>query len=1100
MSTGVASPPTVPLADEQRSVVAFETDLVVTAGAGSGKTRTLVELYNEVLQDPSIAGIEPEGFGPANILCLTFTERAAREITARVREKVDRPDWLRDLETAPISTFHAFCARILGEHPIEAGVDPRFTVLTEDAADDLLRLAIAEYLRTQVQSDRAAEIGVRLLGFNAVVDHLGEVIKAVRTAGWQPREPIKRFESRIEELTTELDGPLALAASGVAVHLLDAARKARLTQTGRRYLRDLETALETWKQEPSLQTTQELVGITSKAGRSWRFEGATPQRHELIHALECYSEVRTEVDHQLQLGVWPALVVSARKAYREARASRGCLDYEDLLLRARSLLQNRPAIRRSYRSRYRLVLVDEHQDTDPVQHEILSLLVGEEALAGRPDPEAPRWMVVGDAQQSIYGFRGATVGAFIELARVADGRGGKRTLAYNYRSRCELIDFHNAFFPRVLTGDENRGGITYAPQREFRGTEGRGAVDFLESESSLPAVQAREIEARAIAARIRAVVDPDGENSVCVSDKDGARRPATAGDVVVLLRRLTDVDAYRRALQAVGLQAVVIGSGGFYRRQEVFDCVQAVEAALRPEDPIVLMSFLRSPMVGVSDDMLYRAMRDWNYRSGISLLDHLSADETDISGRLARGIELRSELARRADSETAVSTLTWLFDRTGYEAVLAALPDATQRRRNLERLISLADRAPSSDTTLLSDWIAALRQYMVRPPRDRDAALPEVGDQVRLMSIHQAKGAEFPVVVLADLGGYGQSRMGTVDFDPELGVVAKAWDEEALDWVPTRSRNIAKENKRVRDASEEARLFYVAATRARDHLILSSGSGAHWWLKSVLEFVETADGGALVERSSLRDWSERFALVASEIPALPGPGSPYLDRQGAAPGEVDGRTLAAKRAGVTESTAPFGAARDSGRAAIRRGALGHEALERIPIVAGPDFDLRGWLSDVVGLSADSLAPLERFIVDRFWPVLGPARTVLREEPFRLHLPDGGGVVSGTIDCLWEDDHGNWQVWDYKFGKPGPTTTQHEAQLQIYALAAAASLGLEGVRGSLWYIDDDESADFDWTADDLVSLEKELPGLFERLDCRDRPAEDAPTEEQLALDF
>jgi len=1081
----VAQPKIRATSDEQRAVIDFPHDLVVTAGAGSGKTRTLVDLYERILSEPELVGVET--VGPREILCLTFTERAARELQERIRARVTDLDVLRELESAPVTTFHGWCARALRDHPLEAGVDPRFAVLGEEAADELLHRTVVETLRCGLESDPAARQAVELLGLREASARIVSLVRDLRTAGWSRTRPIERFEERLSEVEGAISGPLPGRVSVAADALLAAARAGKLTPKGRDYLHSYERARESWRRDRGSAAETALRDVANIASRSWRFDEATPLRHAVIEAIDALRAARSEIDHRFQLGVWPALAVSARDAYRSARATRRALDYDDLLLRTRALLAANAEVLASYRRRTRVVLVDEHQDTDPVQHDILGLLVGREALDGRPTDGAPRWCVVGDSQQSIYGFRGATVQAFESMVRSAAGRGARRALSTNYRARSDVVEFLNGFFPAILLGGEREDEIAYLAQRAHR-VMGDGGVELIDPEGLLlPAADARRYEARALAARIAAACDPGDPRAVIVHDAvTGEPRTARPGDVVVLLRKLTLVEPYRRALDGVGLESVVVGGSGFYGRQEVFDVLSALEAALFPNDPIPLVGFLRSPMVGLPDDAIWTALSGWSRRDG-PLLPRLEAAtdgvelDAEEAASLAEGLSILGELKQRADRHPPAEVVAWLVDRTGYAAVLDALPDRVQRRANLDRLLTLAERAPSEGAALLSDWIALLRRRVERPPRERDASLPEAGDRVRVMTIHQAKGLEFPIVALADMGGKTPEGLGGVAFDPDLGVVSKWWEDAGAEPEPTLGYRAAKEAAARRERAEEGRLLYVASTRARDHLILSAGATDHWWATAARDFAASDAGRALVRTLPIKEWWTRFAAALGQSPPLAAPGVGVLQPLPAAPGEATARELAAAMTGFEGTAGPrWTGARVAAEEALRRGDLGHRALERMPLSKPGELDVAAWLAGPGGLSNAEAQALAPYVEREVLPTLASAPTVAREHPFRLHAP-GGGIVTGAIDVLWRSPDGGWWVGDYKFAEADPASAErHEAQLAIYALAAAAALGLDEVRGRLWYVDEGGGRELRWVAADLAETERRVDDAFERL--------------------
>lgn len=1068
------------ISDEQRSVVTFDDNLVVTAGAGSGKTRTLVALYARILADPASLGCA-ERTGPERVLCLTFTERAAREVKERIRSVLHEPNDRRKLETAPISTFHAFCSAILRRYPLEAGVDPGFAILTDEMAHDLLSRAATESLRASLAlGDEAARYAVRTLGFGASVTSLVHIVEAVRTAGWTPREPIRRFEATIEFARDALATTLAGAVRETTDKLLDTATASRMTPKGRTYLAEFETALTAWLADPSPATSRDLKMAAKRPARSWGFDNHTPLRHAVIEAVDRYEGARNEISHATDSGCWPALSVSVRAAYRDLRIARRALDYDDLLLRTRDLLANRDGVRASLRTRFDAVLVDEHQDTNPVQNDILELLA--EIVPGRGETidSAPRWCVVGDAKQAIYGFRGARVEAFQRLSADANRRGARRLLRSNYRSRPELVSFFNAFFPRVLATDESPGQAEYEDQVAHREAAGRPCVETLfptpPPKGAKPGVdELRLIEARALAMRLQQACDPQSEHAVFIADPDsGETRPARAGDVGLLMRRMTDVEPYRQALQSVGFEAVVVGSGGFYSRQETFDVLNAVEAVLAPENPVSLIAFLRSPMVGVADDTLLRLTRGWHRSTGKPLRSHIVSSTARGSSQDRAALDeawtVLDELGARADREAPGATLSWLIDRTGYAAIANALPDRAQRLANLDRLVAQADHAPRNGVRLLSEWAASMRRRIENPPREQDAPIADPGNRVVLMSIHQAKGLEFPIVAIADIGTRGRSGPDQVVFDDEVGVVSKLYDPVTGKWTPTLSYARASERVGQREDEEEARLFYVAATRARDHLILSAGTRSNRWFELASGFAD--EGHDSVTSLRQEEWVARFATAVASQPPLPDPGRAYEEPTTSALRQWTAREMAELVSGprVTGDAR----SRPAMRVTRRLGVAGHAALERLPLRPGPDFDLESWLTAQPGIEPDVIPALAAFIENTILPRFAEAREVLRECPFRLHLPDDSGIVVGTIDCLIEEQPGEWSVWDYKFGSADAERAAfHRAQLQIYALAAAARLRLDRIRGVVWGVLEDDADQHVWGQAELTEIETRL---------------------------
>jgi hypothetical protein len=248
----------------------------------------------------------------------------------------------------------------------------------------------------------------------------------------------------------------------------------------------------------------------------------------------------------------------------------------------------------------------------------------------------------------------------------------------------------------------------------------------------------------------------------------------------------------------------------------------------------------------------------------------------------------------------------------------------------------------------------------------------------------------------------------------------------------------------------------------------------------VREFVASEAGAELVLASKLEEWLPRYTAALGQSPPLAGPGIAVLEPVPAAPGEATARELAALLAGGTAPTADWPRARAAAEEAMRRGERGHRALERMPLTIASEDRLATWLAGSGGLAEPEARALAGYAERCVLPDLRGAISVAREHPFRLRVP-GGGIVTGTIDVLWQDEAGRWWVGDYKFAEADPgSAARHEAQLAIYALAASAALGLDEIGGRLWYVDRDDRHDLRWSAPDLRALESELEAAFARL--------------------
>jgi ATP-dependent helicase/nuclease subunit A len=511
----------------------------------------------------------------------------------------------------------------------------------------------------------------------------------------------------------------------------------------------------------------------------------------------------------------------------------GVLDFNDLLIHARDLLTGpeRSGLRKHLASQIRLLLVDEFQDTDPLQVEMLKSLCNNEHLRGK-------LFFVGDFKQSIYRFRGAQPHVFRQL-REEIPLAGRLPLSLNFRSQPAILDFVNALFSGELGPDyeplrPQRPQIGPTPAVEFlwaneAGRAEEGVVSgqwSVASQSDPPSddigrrERLRRREADWIARRIRAMLDA-GETIVWdeKAAKNGppALRAVRCGDIALLFRALTNVEYYEEALRRYGIDYYLVGGHAFYAQQEIYDLLNLLRAINSPCDEVSLAGVLRSPMFGLLDETLF-----WLSHSG-SLSKGLFGNKLpkEIEDRQRRQAEYAAETLRTLRASKDRLPLPRLiqeaFERTGYDALLLAEFLGERKLANLHKLIEQARSFDRAGIFSLSDFITQLSEFVARQPDEALAAThPESADVVRLMSIHQSKGLEFPVVVVPDVGRPRLVRGPAVAFTPELGPMFK--DTEA-----TTGYDLWMMAENEEDLSETGRLLYVAATRAADYLILSAG-------------------------------------------------------------------------------------------------------------------------------------------------------------------------------------------------------------------------------------------------------------------------------------
>ena len=1055
--------------DEQAAAILDDAgDLLLSAAAGSGKTSVLVERFVRHVRD--------EGVAPGRILAITFTEKAAGELRDRIRRRLYERglrDAAREAEGAWISTVHGFCARLLRGHALTAGLDPAFTILDDPAARALREEAwsrgFAQWLdeRGAPALDLSASFGAD--GLRAAIEGVHD---ALRSGGMtRPRLPVPP------------PAPAPDTAQLLAARA-DAARELGALANGGQRVAEALAALERCDSlfgrldDGALPESGALAGVKVGAGANALKQGAPLAYREAYDRFcaACAAHRGSRAVAELD-----ALLDRYGGAYADGKRARSALDFDDLELLARDLLVQAPAVRAAYAERFERVMVDEFQDSNPLQVELFALL-------GRGNV-----FVVGDELQSIYGFRHADVEVF--RRRRAEGR--SLALTRNWRSRPEIVDAVNAAFaPRF--------GETYLELVAGREGAAETRVEVLLTEQEgwddvelgdLPrAARWRQAEARMLAQRIRDLVDA------------GQAQPE---DVVVLLRAYTDLAVFERALEDAGLQTLAGGGRGYWGRQVVRDLCAWLGALANPSDEAQLHGVLASPLVGASTDAL-ALVSEAGRGSAWRVLERAFLGEGDpapprveevagaLPARLAADDRERLEaFARRFAAERAVAPrlgldvlLRRVVEVTDYDLHILRLPGGARRLANVHKLVRLAaehERAHGRDVRGLVDRATA---ELEADARETDAPV-ELGDAkaVRLMTMHAAKGLEFPVVVVADLGRRpGGDAPALVVAGDRVGLRLAGFDghtEPALDHKP-----LLEERKRAA-GEEEDRIMYVAATRAEERLILSGGLPlAKWpdklgpaplaWLAPALLGVdglpgeEALVGGIRVLRNApatvgrvLRE--DSLAPGGAELPVAPAPPArgplPVPAPPGPAVRAFSYSSLGRwKRCGYRyylqnvlrlpedRSALPAPRPATAGPAPLDarvRGSLVHEALEHLDARTDDDATILRLLGEAA--ERYEVAPTPAELDDMLGLVAGFAETPLavriaearrahREHPFAVPL--GDVLLTGVVDVLATEDDGTALVVDYKTDRLASgadlaalVERDYATQRRAYALAA-----------------------------------------------------------------
>ena len=811
--------------------------LIVEASAGTGKTSELIRRIVRVLAT---------GTPVEKIVAVTFTHKAAGELKIRLREELDKAraacadgdehvhleDALERLEEAAIGTIHGFCAQILRERPVEARIDPGFEELTEPEADRLrarafdrwfqrkleagsealrralARLAWRDVFRKDGQSDGAPVESLKYTGKQLVDwrDH---------TASWR-REPFDR-NGRIDLLVAQcraLDAVVRQCTRS-SDNLVKSMRPLRDLNSGPSDYDTLEARL--------LKLERDLKRDFKKGSGSFA-QGVSRQevldaREALLRELDAFrrdagADFAAALRDEMQDFV---------EAYTDRKQRAGKLDFLDLLLLVRNLVRDDGGVRRYLQERFARIFVDEFQDTDPLQAEILILLSADDPAENnwlKVTPMPGKLFVVGDPKQSIYKFRRADVVLYENVCEALVSRGVTRIhLTKSYRAVRPIQELVNAAFAPEMTGDRDGGQARYAPLEEYTPAYDRQpAIVVLPAPApyGMQRVSKERINAclpDAITAYIEWLVKESGWQ---VRDlRDGARVPLRAKHICVLFRRMTNYGTdlsrdYTRSLESRGIPHLLVGSKSFYHRDEVETVRLALAAIEWPDDELSVFGTLRGSLFAIPDDVLLR------FRFEVGRLHPFRAKPENIAPVFAPMVDalaILADLNRHRNARPVADTINALLEATRAHAGFTLRRAGSQALANVYRIGDLARTFELTGGLSFRGFVEELAAQAEKAESTEAPVLEEASDGVRLMTVHGAKGLEFPVVILADMTANLASR------EAERFVAGDLCATRLLGAAPWELLEHER-HEHTRECAEGVRVAYVAATRARDLLVI----------------------------------------------------------------------------------------------------------------------------------------------------------------------------------------------------------------------------------------------------------------------------------------
>lgn len=1065
---------------QKHAVETIDKNVLVSAGAGSGKTHVLVERYIEILRNDSELSVD-------NLIAVTFTRKAAGEMRTRLKTRFQElvnsnkekkgNRWitcLAEVDRARIGTIHSLCETILKAFPAEAGIDPDFEVLNELEHAELLSKSIDQAFREVIgeQSDEQK----LLLQFN--IDDVRRWLSTLMDSAPQFRgiadyvgklseeelfEHMRKVRHRIQTIVIRdvvmhpaWIGPLSYLSqtpfkdkSGA----LDGCRQdvIRLANSAEKLTNDLcaENCDEIWmylKQIGDIRTRAGGNGDDAKALR----EQITKIRKHVESFLKKLPENLSEVDRDAFQTI-RAIVVLWQRAYaiyeREKREALR-LDYNDLIWLCFQML-NDPAsqARRHYNKNIRALLIDEFQDTNPMQARVISYLAGENT----------RLFLIGDDKQSIYKFQGADVSTFNEWKGILDpsadpneqqpeqlmlsGARDLVSLSVSFRSHPDVVSFVNCVFHKLMADATEHTGYRarYAPLAASRTKH--GSVDKEGQELSQIQVtlysttehdekpskrKTEQIEARTVADWIQGLV----ERKAPLATRNEERSIAF-GDFAILVPRNSDFERFEVALSELGIPYVTLAGSGFLDRQEIYDIENLCSFLGCPQDSHSLLGVLRSPILAVTDDIIHRS---W---AGSKLpLWHVVQDVVKYRRpgfeQLARPMHVLKRLLEESARRSMPDLLRKIILDTGYDLVLMGVPNGHQRSRNLWKLITLANDNAELTCLEFARSLKLMREYNVR---QSDAPL-DSGDSVKLMTIHASKGLEFGAVALPGLGTQLNARKTKLLFHREYGIAfntARTDEDEVPPWF-----EYASHVEGDMEIAERKRLLYVAMTRARDYLGMFLERDARnvqsfrSWLMDLLElreddlcegtrFLSSPEGTAayqLLIRNEDATSGRRRITKDNDVDQIP----PTVQLDLVEPLMQSPATPPSAGEGLLRVT-PLPGQEPSLDAALV-GTFFHALMEHLPdsmdhLSADVILDIAINQGPAVAhyrnlqyLAKEGERLLESFYASDLCDLLKTSRHRLHELPYIVYTTDSGASRMRP-DLVFQDADGNWHLVDYK---------------------------------------------------------------------------------------
>ncbi|MCK5832863.1 UvrD-helicase domain-containing protein [bacterium] len=1087
------------LTDEQSKGVDIDTPMGMIAGAGSGKTFVLTERFIALLKRAKQNGFSPEK-ALRSVIAMTYTRKAAAEMASRIARKCEELAFEESDEfwhevairmaEANIGTIHSFCSKIARRYPFLSKLDlsaeeARFSYVTIDSI-------AAEFCKHITQKEsfdiEIARTLSRLIGWNNTPTLLANAYSnRLKTS-----DKIKATPSSQQDLLTQWRvGFLKVAAKWILhsrkiaareiAEVMALAKRVNRTDKLASFLLDIEAPLPDPENpfgfipfiNAFTRANGEKRGMSRKGSmKSWAESDLKHARALCDHISETMSEVYPFIiDNIDELSNLDAeSTVAFAKLYEHFEPfvenklrSLGIHDFDDLLMAAQNVVVHGNYVE-DLVAGIASLLVDEFQDTDPVQWHIIAHL-------GDNIEGSLFW--VGDPKQSIYRFRGADV-ANIEYGKkwIIEKSGFMAQLSCNFRSKRAILNFANSIGEILFKSNEHMEfNFEAKPQSLKLGRQDNTAIDG--TVEILLADNEKATEEEMLVSRIKTIVmgSSNGEDPLNISEGE-TQRPARWGDIALLIPKRTTLSEIKLALLSYDIPHIEIGGNSLFAVQEVASCACLIKYLADSRDIISLVGFLRSPLIALPDTAILAASisGEGNIREGIEIC--LKNRPPTLGNEdfllLEQTIEILNEIEKIAETTEPSKVLSYTLERTGAWATFAGMANGQQKIANIQKFIQICVKFDGNGIEQLALHLNNLDQT------DESEANIENdnSDAVKIMTIHQSKGLEFPIVMIADLGKHFSNKSQALKCDDDLGILLQA--QNAQGDSKSSILQLISKLENVRENAERKRLLYVAFTRARDHLFLSADKWKSGYMKFFIEGLISSEpqtgitmvdfGGTAIK---IRKGIDCIAPViakrvllgkepiyqafdptslesissAKKNETLDIEGGFYflqateLAQLGSCPRIKQLMSFENNRKDTEERGKNWGNLIHRFFEILPSPLPGIEKIEHIALLSCNEFDFAPASAKIlVKLSQDTN-------VKRLFS--GTPQVDKREERVVLHY--NKFLITGVIDRLWYDS-GVWHILDYKsdavIGKKRDQRLEYYApQLAAYRKAAASSLGI-----------------------------------------------------------